>query len=158
MVSHPVEMFGAGICTCASEYARAAARLAHARYHVNKHVSKTNASLHLNGLGVTASGDDTAIGTFDDDLCERNAAAKFDHSAFALNLLANFCGGNVANTHFERHASLERIGPNNCNCADDVYYCRYATAVKGAIATFQELQSKRMRQGWKDEQLTRWPS
>ena len=81
-----------------------------------------DASLRLNCFGVSASGYHAAISTFDDNLCECNPPTKFDHSTLTTNLFADFRGGNVANAHFQRHASFERIGTDYRYSADDVDY------------------------------------
>jgi len=82
---------------------------------------------------VPTCGNHTAIGTFDDHLCERNAATKLDHTALTTNLFANFCSGHVADAHFKRYASFQGISPNYRNCADDVDYGGNASPMKSAI-------------------------
>jgi hypothetical protein len=105
---------------------------------INKRTRNANVSLNLNCFGVSACCDDAAISTSDDDLCERNAATKFDHSALTFNLFANFCSRNVADAHFKRHASFKRVGPNNRHRANDVNYSGYTPAVKGAVTALSE--------------------
>ena len=87
---------------------------------------------------MSACCDDTAIITFDDDFSKCNAATKFDHSTLTFDLFAKFCSRNVADTHFKRHTSLERVGPHYRNCADDVNDGRYAAAVKGPVPALSE--------------------